>query len=55
MEECTKWLGINNKLAKIITWILIIMIMIIIINTALEGVGFPQYQLTYANIKNLFK
>lgn len=55
MKEFTKWLGINDKLAKIITWILIAMIMLIIINTALKSVGFPECQITYDNIKNLFK
>ena len=55
MKEFTKWLGINDKLAKIIIWILIAMIMLIIINAALKSVGFPECQITYDNIKNLFK
>lgn len=55
MKKFTKWLGINDKLAKVITWILIAMLMLIIINAALKSVGFPEYQITYYNIKNLFK
>ncbi len=55
MKEITKWLGINEKLAKVITWILIVMIMLIVINAALESVGFPEYQIRYDNIVKLFK
>lgn len=54
MEEVTKWLGINNKLAKVLAWIFIILVMLIIINAALKSLGFPEYQITYQNIKNLF-
>ena len=55
MKEITNWLGINNKLAKVIAWILIIMVFIIITNTMLESIGLPNYQINYNNIKNLFK
>lgn len=55
MKEITNWLGINEKLAKIIAWIFIIMVMLIIINAALESVGFPEYQIRYDNIIKIFK
>ncbi len=53
MKDFVKWLGVNEKVAKAIVWLLIIMVMLIIINTALDSVGFPHYQITYKNLKQI--
>ena len=51
MKDFIKWLGVNEKIAKLVVWIMIILIFLIIINTALESLGFPNYKITYDNIK----
>ena len=53
MKKFIKWLGVNEKVAKIAVWLLIIMVTLIIVNTALASLGFPNYQITYDNIKNI--
>ena len=53
MKKFIKWLGVNEKVAKIAVWLLIIMVSLIIINTALASLGFPNYQLTYNNLVNI--
>lgn len=50
MKDFIKWLGVNEKIAKVVVWILIIMIMLIIVNAAMESVGFPHYAITYKNL-----
>ncbi len=51
MKDFVKWLGVNEKVAKVVVWIAIIMILLIIINEALDSMGFPYYKLTYENLK----
>ena len=50
MKDFIKWLGVNEKVAKVVVWMLIIMVFLIITNTMLESVGFPHYAITYENI-----
>ena len=50
MKDFVKWLGVNEKVAKVVVWILIIMITLIIFNTAMESLGFPYYAITYDNL-----
>ena len=53
MKEFIKWLGVNEKIAKVVVWMFIIMVMLITINTALDSLGFPHYQITYENLKQI--
>lgn len=53
MKEFIKWLGVNEKVAKVAVWLLLIMITLIIVNTALASLGFPNYQITYENLKEM--
>ena len=53
MKDFIKWLGVNEKIAKVVVWLLIIMIFLIVTNTMLESFGIPYYKITYENIKQL--
>ena len=53
MKDFVKWLGVNEKIAKIVVWIVLIMILLVITNTMLESVGFPNYKITYENLKQI--
>lgn len=53
MKDFVKWLGVNEKVAKVVVWIFIIMVMLIIFNTALESTGFPNYKITYDNLRQV--
>ena len=53
MKEFIKWLGVNEKIAKVVVWIMIIMIMLILTNAMLDSIGFPHYQITYKNLKQI--
>ena len=53
MKDFVKWLGVNEKVAKVVVWLFIIMVMLIIFNTALGSIGFPNYQITYNNLKQI--
>ena len=55
MKEFLKWLGVNEKIAKIVVWILIAMIVLIVINTTLESIGLPFYKITAENIGKIIK
>ena len=50
MKDFIKWLGVNEKVAKVVVWLMIIMIMLILTNTMLESIGLPYYAITYKNI-----
>lgn len=50
MKDFIKWLGVNEKIAKVAVWLLIIMVFLILTNTMLESLGFPNYQITYDNL-----
>ena len=53
MKDFIKWLGVNEKVAKVAVWILIIMVFLILTNTLLSSLGFPNYRITYENIKEI--
>lgn len=53
MKDFIKWLGVNEKVAKVAVWMLIFMIFLILTNTLLESLGFSNYQITYNNLKNI--
>lgn len=50
MKDFIKWLGVNEKVAKVAVWLLITMICLIITNVFLGSIGFPNYQITYDNL-----
>lgn len=50
MKDFIKWLGVNEKIAKVAVWMLIFMVMLILTNTMLESIGFPHYAITYENL-----
>ena len=53
MKDFIKWLGINEKVAKVAVWMLIILGCLIIINSALASLGFPNYQINMENLKQI--
>lgn len=53
MKDFIKWLGVNEKAAKALVWLLIIMIFLITFNTGLESLGFPNYKITYDNLMKI--
>lgn len=53
MKEFLKWLGVNDKIAKVAVWMLIIMVSLIILNIFLESVGFPYYKITAENLSKI--
>lgn len=53
MKEFFKWLGVNEKIAKVAVWMLIIMGTLIILNIFLESVGFPYYKITAENLSKI--
>ncbi len=50
MKDFIKWLGVNEKVAKVTVWLLIIMVFLIVTNTMLDSMGFPNYKITYDNL-----
>jgi hypothetical protein len=53
MREFIKWLGVNEKIAKIAICIFIFMIFFITTNAMLDSLGFSNYKITYENLKNV--
>lgn len=53
MKEFFKWLGVNDKIAKVAVWMLIIMVSLIILNIFLESLGFPYYKITVENLSKI--
>lgn len=53
MKDFLKWLGINEKIAKVAVWALIIMILLIIFNAFLESIGVPYYKLSVENLSKI--
>ena len=51
MKEFFKWLGVNEKVAKVAVWMLIIMVFLIVTNSMLGSIGFPNYQITAENLE----
>ena len=50
MKEFLKWLGVNEKVAKVVIWLAVIMGFLIIVNTALDSFGLPYYKITVDNL-----
>lgn len=50
MKDFLKWLGVNEKVAKVAIWLFIIMVCMIVINTALDSLGLPYYKITMDNL-----
>lgn len=53
MKDFCKWLGVNEKIAKLIVWLFIGMSMLIIFNAAFESMGLPFYKITVDNLAKL--
>lgn len=53
MKDFCKWLGVNEKFAKVIVLIFIIMSMLIVFNSAFESMGMPYYKLTVENLSKI--
>ena len=53
MKDFCKWLGVSDKVAKLVVWLFIGMGMLIVFNTALESFGLPYYKLTVDNLSKL--
>lgn len=53
MKDFVKWLGVNEKVAKVVVWILMIMVSLIIINSFMESIGLNYYKITYESIKKV--
>lgn len=53
MKEFFKWLGVNEKVAKLVIWIAFILLALIITNTALESIGLPFYKITVDNLTKI--
>lgn len=50
MKEFCKWLGVDEKIARVVVWIAIFMMMLVLTNVMLESVGLPFYKLTAENL-----
>ena len=50
MREFLKWLGVNEKVAKVAIWLFVIMVCLIITNTLLDSIGLPYYKITVDNL-----
>lgn len=50
MKDFLKWLGVNEKVAKVAIWLFIIMVCLIITNTLLDSIGLPYYKITVDNL-----
>ena len=50
MKEFIKWLGVNEKVAKVVVWMFILMVFLIVTNAMLASIGFPHYRITYENL-----
>lgn len=53
MKDFIKWLGVNEKVAKVAVWMFIIMLFLIVTNAMLDSIGFPHYQITYQNLVSM--
>ena len=53
MKDFLEWLEVNEKIAKLVIWLFIIMIFLIITNTLLESIGLPYYKITVDNLQKI--
>ena len=50
MKEFLKWLGVNEKVAKVVIWLAVIMGFLIMTNALLDSLGLPYYKITVYNL-----
>ncbi len=50
MKEFLKWLGVNEKVAKVVIWLAVIMGFLIMTNALLDSIGLPYYKITVDNL-----
>lgn len=53
MKDFCKWLGVNEKVAKLIVWLFIGMSFLIVTNIMLESIGLPFYKITVDNLAKI--
>lgn len=53
MKDFLKWLGVNEKVAKVAIWLFIMTVCMIVINTALDSMGLPYYKITVDNLRKI--
>lgn len=53
MKDFLKWLGANEKVAKVGIWIFIFMAFLVMTNSMLESIGFPYYKITVNNLSKI--
>jgi len=53
MKDFCKWLGVSDKIARLIFWLFIGMCFLIVTNVMLESVGLPYYKITVDNLSKI--
>lgn len=53
MKDFLEWLEVNEKIAKLVIWLFVIMVGLIIVNTALDSMGLPYYKITVDNLQKV--
>lgn len=53
MKDFCEWLGVSDKIAKLIIWLFVGMCFLIVTNIMLESVGLPYYKITVENLSKI--
>ena len=53
MKDFCEWLGVSDKIAKLIIWLFVVMCFLIVTNIMLESVGLPYYKITVENLSKI--
>lgn len=53
MKDFIKWLGVNEKVAKVVVWLFLAMAFLVMTNTMLESIGVPYYAITVENFTKI--
>ncbi len=53
MKDFIKWLGVNEKVAKVVVWIFLAMAFLVMTNAMLESIGVPYYAITVENFTKM--
>jgi len=53
IKDFCKWLGVSEKVAKLVVWLFIGMAFLIVTNIMLESVGLPYYKITVDNLSKI--
>ena len=53
MKNFCKWLGVSDKIARLIVWLFIGMAFLIVTNIMLESIGLPYYKITVDNLSKI--